>query len=321
MSWSRTLKIRQMLRAQIEAGEPIALLFSDIRGFTALTAQEGDSFAYRLARQHDEIIQGRIDEYGIVVKSLGDGIMAAFETPVAAIRAAVEVQQAIRARNRSEPDEPIDVGIGIASGTPVMSDIDFIGHSVNMAQRLSAASKSGQILITDAVRDAVTLPPELSTTPVRQRVLKGIGLVRAYEVLWLEEVMRVSDRRDLVTAIVTKQGTMVFELAKETKLDVHTAVESLRSARGDEEGVVPAFLQRMTARWLQWLVRSSYGSPDVWREVAVDAVVMRYRAGVLRLRIPSGTVKLRGVRPEDADRLRVTLETGRPERPGDLSEA
>lgn len=309
MSWSRTLKIRQLLRAQIEAGEPIALLFSDIRGFTALTAKAGDRAAYRLSQQHDEIIQERIDEYGIVVKSLGDGIMAAFETPLAAIRAAVRIQQAMRSRNRSAPDEPIDVGIGVASGTPVMSDIDFIGHSVNMAQRLSAASKSGQILITDAVRDAVSLPPDLSATPVRRRVLKGIGPVDAYEVLWLEEVVRISDRRDLVTAIVTEQGTIVFERAKETKQDVHVAIDSLRSARGDEEGVLSAFLQRMTARWLQWLVRSSYGAPGVAREVPIGAVSMRYRAGVLRLRTPDGTVKMTGVRPTDADRLRVALST------------
>ena len=308
MSWSRTLKIRQMLRTQIEAGEPIALLFSDIRGFTALTAQEGDRAAYRLSRQHDEIIQERIDEYGIVVKSLGDGIMAAFETPLAAVQAAVEVQQAIRLRNRATPDEPIDVGIGIASGTPVMSDIDFIGHSVNMAQRLSAASKSGQILITDAVRDTVSLPAELSVAPVRQRVLKGIGAVRAYEVLWLEEVARLSDRRDLVTVIVTRQGTVVFELAKETKQDVHAAIESLRSARSEEEGVASAFLQRLTARWLRWLIRSSYGVADVAREVPMREVSMTYRAGMLRLRIPAGTVLLRGIRPTDAERLRAALD-------------
>ena len=77
MSWSRTLKIRQVLRAQIEAGEEIALLFSDPCGFSAFTATRGDRAAYRLSQLHEEILRARINEYGIAVKSLGDGIMAA----------------------------------------------------------------------------------------------------------------------------------------------------------------------------------------------------------------------------------------------------
>jgi class 3 adenylate cyclase len=313
MSWSRTLKIRQLLRAQIEAGEPIALLFSDIRGFTALTAQEGDRAAYRVSQQHDEIIQERIDEYGIVVKSLGDGIMAAFETPLGAVQAAVEVQQAMRRRNAAVPDEPIDVGVGIASGTPVMKDIDFIGHAVNLAQRLSAISKGGQILAIDTALESVTLPQGLSVMPMHQQVLKGIGTVRPLEVIWLEEVARVSDRRDLVTAILTAQRTVVFELAKGTKQEVHMAVEQLRHARADEEGAVPAMLQRATARWVQWLVRTSYGAPDLVRELPAKAVSARYRSGALRLRTPDGTALLQGVSREEArqfvERLSAARET------------
>jgi len=88
MSWSRTLKIRQQLRAQIEAGEEIALLFSDLRGFSTYTATRGDEAAFRLARLHEDVLRQRIDQYGIVVKSFGDGVMAAFERPADAFLAA-----------------------------------------------------------------------------------------------------------------------------------------------------------------------------------------------------------------------------------------
>ena len=94
MSWSKTLKVRQTIRAQIESGEEIALLFSDLRGFTTYTARKGDRAAYRLTQLHEGILRERIDEYGILVKSLGDGVMAAFETPDAAIRAAVGIRSA-----------------------------------------------------------------------------------------------------------------------------------------------------------------------------------------------------------------------------------
>jgi class 3 adenylate cyclase len=89
VSWSRTLKVRQLLRAQLEAGEEIALLFSDIRGFSAYAAEMGDRAAFRLTQLHEGILKDCILEYGILVKSLGDGVMAAFETPALAISAAV----------------------------------------------------------------------------------------------------------------------------------------------------------------------------------------------------------------------------------------
>jgi len=94
VSWSRTLKIRQILRAQLEMGEEIALLFSDIRGFSAYAAEMGDHAAFRLTQLHEGILKDRISEYGIVVKSLGDGVMAAFESQSLAIRSAVSIQQA-----------------------------------------------------------------------------------------------------------------------------------------------------------------------------------------------------------------------------------
>ncbi|MCK5246303.1 hypothetical protein KAR02_05360, partial [Candidatus Bipolaricaulota bacterium] len=93
MSWSRTLRVRQLLRAQLEMGEVIALLFSDIRGFSTYASEMGDRAAFRLTQVHEGILKDRISEYGILVKSLGDGVMAAFETPTLAIRAAVSIQQ------------------------------------------------------------------------------------------------------------------------------------------------------------------------------------------------------------------------------------
>ncbi len=185
MSWSRTLKVRQTIRTQLESGEEIALLFSDLRGFTTYTAREGDRAAYQLTQLHEGILRERIDEYGILVKSLGDGVMAAFETPDDAIRAAVGIQEAIRERNRESPDEPIDVGIGISSGLPVMTDIDFIGHAVNLAQRLSALAKGGQILVTERVQSLVALRKGLFYVPMGQQNLKGVGVEYVTEVAWM----------------------------------------------------------------------------------------------------------------------------------------
>ena len=300
MSWSRTLKVRQTIRAQIESGEEIALLFSDLRGFTMYTARKGDLAAYELARLHEGILREWIDEHGILVKSLGDGVMAAFETPDAAIRAAVGIQEAIREQNRGSPDEPIDVGIGISSGLPVMTDIDFIGHAVNLAQRLSALAKGGQILVTERVRSLVALRKGLFYVPMGQQNLKGVGVEHVAEVAWMEEVSRISDAADRVTLILTERGTIVVELAKDTKGDIRSALGQLQEARAEEEGAFSAYLQRRIARFTQRLIGASLGVFGMAREQGLDRVEMSLRGDVLSVETPDGTFRLRGVDRERA---------------------
>jgi len=295
VSWSRTLKVRQILRAQIEAGEEIALLFSDLRGFSAFTASHGDEAAFRLTQMHEGILRARIQEYGIVVKSLGDGVMAAFERPIDAVHAAVGIQQAVRKRNVESPDDPFDIGIGIASGTPVMTDIDFIGHSVNVAQRLSGLAKGGQILATDATLDAAGRDAALRYLSLGQKSLRGIGLEQISEVAWLDEAARVSDQRDRITLILTEQGTVVVEVAKDTKRAVREALEELRRVRASEEGALAAWAQRLSARFAGWAIQRSSAPTEIGREIPLDRVELRVRRGTLRLRTPKGEIELAGV--------------------------
>ena len=300
MSWSRTLKVRQSIRAQLEAGEEIALLFSDLRGFTTYTARKGDRAAYQLTQLHEGILRERIDEFGMLVKSLGDGVMAAFETPDDAIRAAVGIQEAIRERNRESPDEPIDVGIGISSGRPVMTDIDFIGHAVNIAQRLSGLAKGGQIVVTERVQELVALGEGLFYVPMGQLNLKGVGAERVAEVAWMKEVARISDAADRLTLVLTEHGTIVVELAKDAKQDIRDALDQLQEARAEEEGAFSALLQRTIARFTQRLIGVSLGVFGMRREQGVDRIEFSLSGDVLSVATPDGTIRLRGVERDAA---------------------
>ena len=300
MSWSRTLKIRQLLRAQLEMGEEIALLFSDIRGFSAYAAEMGDHAAFRLTQLHEGILKDRISEYGIVVKSLGDGVMAAFESQSLAIRSAVSIQQAFRERNGENIDDPIDVGIGIASGTPVMTDIDFIGHSVNMAQRLSGQAKSGQILVPQSTCSRTLLPDELHFMSIGERSLKGIGSESLAEVVWICELARVSDASDQMTLILTEKGTVVVELAKDAKQDVREAMERLQRSRAEEDGAITAFLQRGVARFTKRLIGLPFSAQRIAREQDVAHLTFSLRGNLLTIRSGDGSLVLKGVDPEKA---------------------
>jgi class 3 adenylate cyclase len=294
------LKVRQILRSQIEAGEEIALLFSDLREFAAFTASRGDRAAFRLSQLHEGILRARIDEYGIVVKSMGDGIMAAFERPADAVLAAVAIQRAVREENRMGIEEPIDVGIGLSSGTPVMTDIDFIGHAVNLAQRLSAFAKGGQILATEGIHAGAGSLPDVRYIPTGPRRLRGLGQEDVVEVGWLRELARISDARDRVTLILTEEGDVVVEVAKDPKQSVREGLEGLRRARAEEDGFVSALLQRAAGRLVERLLRRTT-TADVGREFPLDRVELTYRRGTVRARTPKGELKLDGVTRSDAE--------------------
>lgn len=303
MSWSRTLRVRQLLRAQLEMGEEISLLFSDIRGFSTYAAKMGDRAAFRLTQLHEGILKDRISEYGILVKSLGDGVMAAFETSTLAIQAAVSIQQAFRERNGKNPDDPIDVGIGIASGTPVMTDIDFIGHSVNLAQRLSGQAKSGQILVPAALASGTPLPEHLHFIAAGERVLKGLGSEVLMEVAWIHEVARISDALDQITLILTAKGTVVVELAKDPKQGIRDAMEQLQRARSEEDGVLSAFLQRSIARLTKRVIGRPYRASRIAREQDAGQLQFTLRGRNLIVESSENRFVLKGVNPLAAKRF------------------
>src|SRR2546426_1039354 len=74
---------------------PLTVLFTDIADSTASTAPRGDRAATRLVHRHDRAVLPAIRRHsGRILKRLGDGLMAAFASPAAALRAALEMQRA-----------------------------------------------------------------------------------------------------------------------------------------------------------------------------------------------------------------------------------
>jgi class 3 adenylate cyclase len=308
MSWSRTLKIRQQLRSHIESSEDIGLFFSDLRGFSSYAAREGDRAAYELTEQHEAILKAVIGEHGIVVKTLGDGVMAAFEEPRDALLAAVALQRALRDRNQSTPDAAIHVGIGVSSGTPVMTDVDFIGHSVNLAQRLSSVAKGSQVLTTSTVQRRARLPADLRYVPLGERSLKGVGREEIVEVAWLEEIARVSDAADRVTLIFTVRGTVVIEFAKDARRDAADALRNLLDVGILETGPA-AWFQRAAASVALRVLRSSPSRlQGAIERSAADVELSLSRRG-LSLRTGSRTLLLPRVNVGEARRFIETVQT------------
>jgi class 3 adenylate cyclase len=146
----------------------VALIFTDLRGSTAMYAAKGDPQAYSMVREHFELLAEETARYGgVIIKTIGDAVMASFLRDLDAARAAVAFQHAIADFNRQnnlDGAEALILKVGLHSG-PCLSVnlnevLDYFGTTVNTAARIGSLSKGGDIIVAramleeDAVREA-----------------------------------------------------------------------------------------------------------------------------------------------------------------------
>ena len=176
---ARLLDIRATHRAMLERFAKrgaIAIMFTDIVDFTKATEAGGDKTATKILDAHDAVVETHVRRNkGRIVKSLGDGSMAAFNDPAAAVLAAIGILESVH-------DLPpirgwrLRLRIGIDVGKPSRRGDDYIGHTVNLAARLTRRARAGEALVTDAVRNSARkLDGEARWEELGQVNLKGLA--------------------------------------------------------------------------------------------------------------------------------------------------
>lgn len=133
------------------------VLFTDMVGSTALRTRLGDAVADEVMASHDELLDRALETHGgLLVKRLGDGVLATFPSAVHALSAAVDVQRAVEAAARREPVRAFALRVGVSAGdVSVVGEDDVAGLPVVEAARLCAAAEGGQVLLSDVVRALV----------------------------------------------------------------------------------------------------------------------------------------------------------------------
>ena len=135
----------------------IALLFTDLKGSTALYRRIGDAAAYGLVRNHFAFLTQLIrDHEGTVVKTIGDAVMAAFRDDHQAVEAALAIQDQVKDFNRENGlTDGLVIKLGIHAGPTIavtLNDrLDYFGSVVNMAARLQGQSLGGDLVMSDDV--------------------------------------------------------------------------------------------------------------------------------------------------------------------------
>jgi class 3 adenylate cyclase len=122
-----------------------AIMFTDIVGYSALMHQSEEK-AIRILEKNRNLHKTLIDLYhGKYLKEIGDGTLACFEAASDAVRCATELQRVAK----EDPDLKLHVGIHL--GEVIFSNNDVFGDGVNIASRIDAVAKEGEIYISEDV--------------------------------------------------------------------------------------------------------------------------------------------------------------------------
>jgi predicted ATPase/class 3 adenylate cyclase len=157
----------------------VTFLFTDIEGSTQLWEKYPDAMKAALAR-HDSILKRAVESNaGHLIKSVGDGMLAVFETAGQGLAATLTAQRAL-AEDAWEEIKPqaVRVRMGLHTGEAELRDADYFGSTLNRAARIMAAGHGGQVLLSAVTAELVRreLPPEVALVDMGEQHLKGLLL-------------------------------------------------------------------------------------------------------------------------------------------------
>ena len=140
----------------------VTFLFTDIEGSTRRWESDAEVMRSALVG-HDKVLRAAIEAHeGFLFSHTGDGVVAAFASPMSAVSAAVAAQRELE----------LPVRMGLATGEAELRDGDYFGTVLNRAARVMAAGHGGQILVADSTAGLLGGVDLLNLGPRRLRDLQ-----------------------------------------------------------------------------------------------------------------------------------------------------
>jgi class 3 adenylate cyclase len=156
------------------AGVTRGFLFADLRDYTSYVETHGDRAGAALLERYRALVRAAVTAAGgSEIRTEGDSFYVVFGSVSAAIRAGLAIVDAA-ARTIAQPG-PIRVGVGVHAGETTETAEGFVGSAVNIAARLCAQAKAGELVVSDTVRNITRTQIEVEFQPLGQRRLKGVA--------------------------------------------------------------------------------------------------------------------------------------------------
>ncbi len=161
-----------------------AIMFTDIKGYTALMQQD-EQQAIEVRNRHRQIFNSVTEQHrGRILQYYGDGTLSIFDSAIDAVLCGIELQRGFQS------DPAIPVRVGIHTGDIVFSEEEIIGDSVNVASRIESLAVAGSVLISAKVHDEIKNQRNIQT-------------------VWLKDVLFKNVARPMAVYALTNEGLVV----------------------------------------------------------------------------------------------------------------
>ncbi|MGE5158679.1 MAG: adenylate/guanylate cyclase domain-containing protein, partial [Gemmatimonas sp.] len=172
----------------------VTLVFTDLKGSTALYERIGDLNAYIQVQRHfQHLLDATVRHNGAITKTIGDAVMAAFSTSADAVQAALDMRETVDQLNRDRPQRDFILKIGVHRGASIAvtlnERLDYFGQTVNIAARVQNLADGDEICITEDVYAAPAVAEIIAPYPVAksQAELKGVS-----KAMWVYRLARLA---------------------------------------------------------------------------------------------------------------------------------
>jgi adenylate cyclase len=162
----------------------LAIVFTDIKGFTERTSRQTLEENQRLLQVHHQLLAPLFKAFGgRIVKSIGDAFLVTFESPTQAVLCGMAIQDRLWQHNLSATETyRLDVRVAVNVGEVRVESDDVFGEPVNIASRVESIADAGEVYFTEAVYLAMN-KAEVPSQEVGAFELKGIpGKIRVFRV-------------------------------------------------------------------------------------------------------------------------------------------
>ena len=145
-----------------------AIMFTDIAGYTALSAKDSTKSSELLKTQR-ELLKPIVEKHGgSWMKEMGDGLLLTFDSATSAVECSIAIQKS------TKEIDGLNLRIGIHEGEVIKQDGDVLGDDVNVAARIEPFSAEGGVAISDKIYRAISSNKEFETKFIGTPELKGV---------------------------------------------------------------------------------------------------------------------------------------------------
>jgi class 3 adenylate cyclase len=152
--WSKKTISSSITKEIKQSQKQVTILFTDIVFSTMHWDLNGDIKGRLMVDKHNRLVMPVVQHFrGEVVKTIGDSVMAMFNRPADAIRAAIGIQQSLERMREEDENFDIHVRIGMHTGMAIVEPNDVFGDVVNVASRIENEAEGDEIFLSDTMAE------------------------------------------------------------------------------------------------------------------------------------------------------------------------